>query len=71
MEKIPREVREICDSCELPGSGSRILHERSFPPPEQDEASRALLDLSERLHRRTRYPDIVRYRAGRRQRRYR
>jgi glutamate carboxypeptidase len=44
MEKILGEVREICNCCELPGSGSRILGERSFPPLEQDEASRALLD---------------------------
>jgi glutamate carboxypeptidase len=45
MEKILGEVREICNCCELPGSDSRILREGSFLPLEQDEASRALLDL--------------------------
>ena len=45
MEKILGEVREICNCCELPGSESRILREGNFLPLEQDEASRALLDL--------------------------
>jgi glutamate carboxypeptidase len=44
MEKILGEVREICHCVELPGSDSRILREGGFPPLEQDEASRALLD---------------------------
>jgi hypothetical protein len=45
MENILGEVREICNCCEFPGSESRILREGKFLPLEQDDASRALLEV--------------------------